>query len=72
MKISVRVKPNARKNEVTKLDEKTYLVSVTAPPVDGKANAGVIELLAAYFRKAKSRIVILKGASGRQKLVEIT
>src|ERR1051325_1728374 len=72
MKISVRVKPNARKNEVTKLDEKTYLVSVTAPPVDGKANAGGIELLAAYFRKAKSRIVILKGASGRQKLVEIT
>ncbi len=72
MKISVRVKPNARKNEVKKLDEKTYLVSVTAPPVDGKANAGVIELLSVYFRKAKSRIVILKGAAGREKLVEIT
>ncbi len=72
MRISVRVKPNARKNEVKKLDEKTYLVSVTAPPVDGKANAGVIELLSAYFGKAKSRIIILKGASGRQKFVEIT
>ena len=72
MRISVRVKPNARKNEVKKVDEKHYLVSVTAPPVDGKANTGVIELLSEYFGKAKSRIVILKGTSGREKLVEIT
>ena len=72
MRISVRVKPNARRNEVKKLGEQRYLVSVTAPPADGKANAGVIELLSRHFGKAKSRIVILKGISGREKLIEIT
>jgi len=45
---------------------------VTLPPVDGKANAGVIRTSLGVLRKAKSRIVILKGASGRQKFVEIT
>jgi uncharacterized protein (TIGR00251 family) len=72
MRISVRVKPNARKNEVRKLDDGTYLVSVAAPPVDGKANAGVIELLSDHFGKPKSRIAIVRGASGREKVVEIS
>jgi uncharacterized protein (TIGR00251 family) len=71
MKINVRVKPNARKNEVTRLDEKRYLVSVTAPPSEGKANAKLIELLSEYFAMAKSRITILKGAGVREKVVEI-
>jgi uncharacterized protein len=71
MTISVRVKPNSRKDEVRKLDGNRYLVSVTAPPVDGKANARVVELLAGHFRKPKSRIMILRGTSGREKLIEI-
>ena len=71
MKITVRVKPNARKNEVKKVDANSYLVSVTAPPVDGRANASMIELLARHFGKAKSRVEILKGTAGREKLVEI-
>jgi uncharacterized protein (TIGR00251 family) len=71
MKISVRVKPNSRKDEVKKLDGNRFLVSVTAPPVDGKANARMIELLSGYFRRAKSRIVIVRGATGREKLIEI-
>ena len=71
MKITVRVKPNSSKDEVTKLDGDRYLVSVTAPPVEGKANARMIELLSRYFRKAKSRIVIVRGATGREKLIEI-
>jgi len=71
VKINVRVKPNARKNEVTRLDGKRYLVSVTAPPSDGKANAKMIELLSEYFEKAKSRVTIVKGAGVREKVVEI-
>jgi uncharacterized protein (TIGR00251 family) len=71
VKISVRVKPNARKNEVTRLDEKRYLVSVTAPPSEGRANAKMIELLSEYFGKAKSRMRIVKGSGVREKVVEI-
>ena len=71
MKINVRVKPNARKNEVTRLDGKRYIVSVTAPPSEGKANAKLIELLSEYFGRPKSRVTIVKGAGVREKIVEI-
>lgn len=71
MKISVRVKPNARKNDVKEIDENHYLVSVTAPPVDNKANEKVIELLAEYFGKPKRAITIVRGGTSREKVVEI-
>jgi uncharacterized protein (TIGR00251 family) len=71
MKISIRVKPNARKNEVKQLEGNNYLVSVTVPPVEGKANEKLIELLAEYFGKPKRAIVILRGESSRNKIVEI-
>jgi len=71
MKVFVRVKPNARKNEVKRLDENRYLVSVTAPPVDNKANEKLIEVLAEHFDRPKSAIRIVRGARVREKIVEI-
>ena len=71
MKITVRVKPNARKNAVMKLDEKTFLVQVSVPPVDGKANEKVVELLAEFFGKPKRAVTILHGSTDRNKLIEI-
>ena len=72
MKVAVRVKPNARKNDVEKLDEHSFVVSVSAPPADGKANEQVIELLAEYFKKPKRSIVILRGVTGRRKVIEVS
>ena len=71
MKISVRVKTNARKNEIQKIDENNYLVSVSVPPIEGKANERVIELLSRYFKKPKRSIVILKGETSKSKIIEI-
>ncbi len=71
MKISVRVKTNARKNEVQKIYENNYLVSVSVPPVEGKANERVIELLSRYFKRPKRSIVILKGETSKSKIIEI-
>jgi uncharacterized protein (TIGR00251 family) len=65
------VKPNARKNEVRCLEENRFLVTVTAPPIEGKANDKVVELLAEYFHVPKRRVAILKGATSREKTVEI-
>ena len=72
MKITIRVKPNARKNEVKKLDDGKYVVSVTAPPVDSKANKKVIEVLAEYFGKPKRSILIVRGETSREKTIEIS
>ncbi len=44
MKISVRVKPGAKNEGVTKIDDSHYMVCVKAPPVEGKANEAVIKV----------------------------
>ena len=71
MKIAVKVKTNARKNEVVKIDETTYAVSVTASPIEGKANKAVVELLAKYFDVPKSLIMIQQGHANSKKVVWI-
>jgi uncharacterized protein len=71
MKITIRVKPNARKNKVKQIDAGNYVVSVTAPPVEGKANEKVIEVLAEYFGKPKRCITLVRGETGKTKIIEI-
>jgi len=71
MRIFVKVKPNAKVEKVEKIDEFHYSVSVKAPPVEGKANAMVVELIADYFNVPRSRVRIVSGFSSRNKIIEI-
>ncbi|MHB8483740.1 MAG: DUF167 domain-containing protein [Nitrospiria bacterium] len=71
MKISVKVKPNAKTEKIEKISESGFTASVKACPHDGKANTALIALLADYFNVPKSSIILLKGSSSRQKLIEI-
>lgn len=70
--IAVRVTPRAATNVVTLGPDGAIRVSVTIVPEDGKANAAVIKLLAQSLGIAKSRLVLLRGASGRDKLFRVT
>jgi uncharacterized protein (TIGR00251 family) len=72
VRISVKVKPNSRRREVRRQEDGTYVVCVTAPPVEGKANEQLVELLAEHFGRPKRNITILHGISGKSKVVEIT
>jgi uncharacterized protein (TIGR00251 family) len=71
MKITVQVKPNARKNEVQLRDNGTYLVKVSVPPIEGRANEKLIEVLSAHFGKPKRCFEIVSGTRGKHKIVEI-
>ncbi|MDP3710474.1 MAG: DUF167 domain-containing protein [bacterium] len=71
MRILVRVKPRAKTAGVEKLEGQNYIVSVKSPPIEGKANKEVIDVLADYFGVAKSKVSIIKGETGRIKMVEI-
>lgn len=71
MKITVHVKPNARIKCVEQINTNEYLARVTAPPVEGRANTAVIELLSEHFNVPKSAITILSGHKGKRKVVEI-
>ena len=72
MRISVRVKPNARKDLVEPQADGSFVVSVNAPAVDGKANERLIELLAEHFKKRRREVFIVSGFTGRRKIVEIS
>ncbi len=71
MKIIIKVKPGAREDSIEKVDEANYVVSVKAPPIDGKANAAIIKVLAVHFDVAPSLIEIISGHMARVKVVEI-
>ena len=69
--VQVRVKPNARVSQIVLTDDGTWLAQIKAPPVDGKANAELVALIAATFGCRRSAVSIRSGASGRMKLVDI-
>ena len=68
--IAVRVTPRASRNAVL-LDGEAIRVTVTTVPEDGKANAAVVKLLAKALGVAKSRLVLVRGATSRDKLFRI-
>src|ERR1700748_2178850 len=69
--LSVKVKPGSRTSALEALEDGTWLAHVKSPPVDGKANAELVALVAARFGVRKSQVSIRSGASGRMKLVRI-
>ena len=71
MKIQVKVKPNSKEQKVQKSTDGTLIVRLKSPPVDGKANKELIELLAKKFKVSKSKIKIKSGLSAKNKLIEI-
>lgn len=69
--IQVRLLPRSSKNQFVCKEENIYKIKVTSPPVDGKANAALIELLAKKLGKPKSDIEIISGKNSRIKRVRI-
>jgi len=80
MRISVRAKPRARKAEVTYLGERPltgggtqpcYAVAVSEPALEGRANAAIERALAEHFGVPRTRVKVVLGSGGRDKVVEI-
>ncbi len=76
MKLALKVVPNARKSEAMEWEEdsrvgKVLKVRIAAAPVEGKANKEVVLFLSKWLNVPKSQISILRGETGRIKMVEI-
>ncbi len=67
---NIRVTPHAKQNKVVESDG-VLRVYTTVAPENGRANSAVIELLSEYFNVPKSRINIIRGLTGRDKVVTI-
>jgi len=71
VKYQVTVKPGSSQEKVVSTASDTLVVYLRAKPHDGEANTALVKLLAKHFHLAKSKIVILRGAKSRIKIIEI-
>jgi uncharacterized protein (TIGR00251 family) len=70
--LTIRVTPRANCNEIVEvLSDGTLKVRLTAPPVEGQANAALIAFLSEVLGIPKSRFEIIAGEKGRDKLISI-
>lgn len=70
MMISVKVIPGAKKN-ILKQEHGLYKVYVSAPPLEGRANERMLEIVAAHFSVKTWQVSIVKGCKSRNKVIAI-
>lgn len=69
--LTVKATPRAAKSEIAAADSDWLRVRLQAPPVDGKANAALIDLFAKTFALPKRSVEILTGDTSRLKRVKL-
>jgi len=68
----VLVQPRASRAKLGPLHDGRLKVAVTSPPVDGEANAAVIELIAKTLGIGKGAVEVVAGASSRRKTIKVS
>ena len=68
---AVKVHPRGKKNAITGEVGDALKVALTAPPVDGKANAACIEFFAKLLNVPRSSITIASGQNSRNKVLRV-
>nr|WP_283102862.1 DUF167 family protein YggU [Shewanella abyssi] len=69
--LQLYIQPKASRDQIVGLHGEELKIAITAPPVDGKANAHLTKYLAKAFKVPKGNITIVKGQMGRHKQVLI-
>ena len=68
---AVKLHPRARKNAITGKLGEALKVSLTVPPVDGRANAACIEFFAKLLKVPRSSVTIASGQTSRNKVIRV-
>lgn len=69
--VSIRLQPRARREEVVGERGGAIVIRVTAPPVDGKANAALCAFIAKAAGVSASRVAVVRGQTARDKVVRV-
>ena len=70
--LAIKVHPRARKNAITGELGGALKLSLTAPPVEGRANEACIEFLANLLKVPRSSVTIASGQSSRRKVIRVS
>jgi len=69
--VSIRLQPRAKRDEVVGERGDAIVVRVTAPPVDGKANAALCRFIARSIKIPSTRVSVVRGQTSREKTVRV-
>jgi len=69
--LEIKVKPRSRMSSLEQAPDGTWIAKLKSPPVDGKANAELVALVAERFGCRKAAVSIKAGAGGRTKLIKV-
>ncbi len=69
---SIKVHPRAKKDAISGVIGDALKLSLTAPPVEGKANEACIRFFADFLRVPRSSVTIAAGESSRNKVIRIS
>jgi uncharacterized protein (TIGR00251 family) len=69
--LEILVQPRASRTRVVGEHDGRLKLQLAAPPVDGEANAALVEFLAAALRVRKGDVRIARGDTGRRKTVQV-
>lgn len=70
--IELHVVPGSKKTQVSGLHDNRLKIKISSPPVDGKANAEIIEFFASLFEIPKRNVELVRGELGRSKTVALS
>jgi uncharacterized protein len=68
---AIKVHPRAKKNAITGVVGDALKLSLTAPPVEGRANQACVEFLANLLEVPRSSITITSGETNRRKTAQV-
>lgn len=71
VRLHLFIQPKSSKNEIVGPHNGELKIKITAPPIDGRANEGLIEFLSDYFDIPKKSVVLVRGETGRHKVVDV-
>jgi uncharacterized protein (TIGR00251 family) len=69
--VAVRVHPRAKKNAITGELGDALKVSLTTPPIEGRANEACIEFFARLLKVPCSSVTIASGQTSRNKVIRV-
>jgi hypothetical protein len=70
-RVAVRVRPSARRSIVTGYDGEAVEIQLAAQPIENRANVELVRVLSQAFDVPKSHVRIVRGLTGRNKVVDI-
>lgn len=69
IRLKIFLQPKASKDQIVGLHDGELKITITAPPIDGQANAHLLKFLSKTFKLPKSSIVLEKGELNRHKQI---